>query len=133
MQNTAYAREDENKKGLDASQLTGATSSYARKYALNGLFCIDDIKDADTDAYKQQQDKENNKPKNTYQKPMQKQIEQEPKLITDAQRKRLFAISNGNNEVVKRVLERYGYEKTEQIKMTDYEKICNDVEAEINF
>ena len=132
-QNTAYAREDENKKGLDASQLTGATSSYARKYALNGLFCIDDIKDADTDAYKQQQDKENNKPKNTYQKPMQKQIEQEPKLITDAQRKRLFAISNGNNEVVKRVLERYGYEKTEQIKMTDYEKICNDVEAEINF
>ena len=45
--NTAYAREEESKKGMDASQLTGATSSYARKYALNGLFCIDDTKDAD--------------------------------------------------------------------------------------
>jgi hypothetical protein len=46
--NTAYAREDEGKKGMDVSQVTGATSSYARKYALNGLFCIDDVKDADT-------------------------------------------------------------------------------------
>ena len=44
----AYAREPEDKKGMDESQITGATSSYARKYALNGLFCIDDTKDADT-------------------------------------------------------------------------------------
>lgn len=51
---TAYAREEESKKGMDSSQLTGATSSYARKYALNGLFCIDDAKDADTDAYSKQ-------------------------------------------------------------------------------
>lgn len=48
---TAYAREEESKKGMDASQVTGAASSYARKYALNGLFCIDDTKDADTDEY----------------------------------------------------------------------------------
>ena len=46
--NTAYAREELTKKGMDASQITGSTSSYARKYALNGLFCIDDVKDADT-------------------------------------------------------------------------------------
>lgn len=45
---TAYAREEETKKGMDAAQITGAASSYARKYALNGLFCIDDTKDADT-------------------------------------------------------------------------------------
>jgi len=45
---TAYAREPESKKGMDESQITGAASSYARKYALNGLFCIDDTKDADT-------------------------------------------------------------------------------------
>lgn len=45
---TAYAREDESKKGMDASQITGSTSSYARKYALNGLFCIDDTKDSDS-------------------------------------------------------------------------------------
>jgi len=44
----AYARESETKKGMDASQITGSASSYARKYALNGLFCIDDTKDADT-------------------------------------------------------------------------------------
>ncbi len=47
---TAFAREAEDKKGMDASQLTGATSSYARKYALNGLFMIDDNKDADHQA-----------------------------------------------------------------------------------
>lgn len=45
---TAYAREEETKKGMDASQITGAASSYARKYALNGLFLIDDTKDADS-------------------------------------------------------------------------------------
>ena len=44
----AYAREPEVKKGMDESQITGATSSYARKYALNGLFAIDDTKDADS-------------------------------------------------------------------------------------
>jgi hypothetical protein len=44
---TAYAREEESKKGMDSSQITGSTSSYARKYALNGLFCIDDTKDPD--------------------------------------------------------------------------------------
>lgn len=45
---TAYAREAESRKGMDESQITGATSSYARKYALNGLFLIDDNKDADS-------------------------------------------------------------------------------------
>lgn len=45
---TAYAREEEAKKGMDGSQITGASSSYARKYALNGLFAIDDNKDSDS-------------------------------------------------------------------------------------
>lgn len=45
---TAYAREEEDKKGMDGSQITGASSSYARKYALNGLLCIDDTADSDT-------------------------------------------------------------------------------------
>ena len=56
----AYAREEENKKGMDASQLTGSTSSYARKYALNGLFLIDDTKDADaTNNHSNEQNNEN--------------------------------------------------------------------------
>ena len=46
--NTALAREEDSKKGMDGSQVTGASSSYARKYALNGLFAIDDTKDADS-------------------------------------------------------------------------------------
>lgn len=48
VENTAYAREEAEKKGMDGSQVTGASSSYARKYALNGLFAIDDTKDSDT-------------------------------------------------------------------------------------
>lgn len=46
---TAYARESENKKGMDHSQITGTASSYARKYALNGLYLIDDNKDSDNE------------------------------------------------------------------------------------
>lgn len=53
-----YAREDESKKGMDLSQLTGACSSYARKYALNGLLAIDDSQDIDSmDNTKQEQPK----------------------------------------------------------------------------
>ena len=48
VQTCAYAREEETKKGMDGSQVTGASSSYARKYALNGLLCIDDTQDSDT-------------------------------------------------------------------------------------
>ncbi|WP_418309558.1 ERF family protein [Phascolarctobacterium succinatutens] len=62
--NTALAREDDAKKGMDGSQITGTASSYARKYCLNGLFCIDDTKDADTDEYRAQQERkpQENKP-----------------------------------------------------------------------
>lgn len=52
---TAFAREELTKKGMDAAQITGSASSYARKYALNGLFCIDDTKDPD---YTNKHDKE---------------------------------------------------------------------------
>ena len=48
---TAYAREARDKKGMDDAQVTGATSSYARKYALNGLFLLDDTKDVDSEEY----------------------------------------------------------------------------------
>lgn len=54
IETSALARESLTKKGMDDSQITGTASSYARKYALNGLFAIDDTKDADTDQYKQQ-------------------------------------------------------------------------------
>lgn len=53
---SAYAREAEEKKGMDDAQVTGATSSYARKYALNGLFLLDDTKDPDTDEYRNEKE-----------------------------------------------------------------------------
>lgn len=55
---TAFAREPLDRKGMDDSQITGATSSYARKYALNGLFCIDDTKDIDSLNNKNKEDNE---------------------------------------------------------------------------
>lgn len=53
---SAYAREPETRKGMDDSQITGATSSYARKYALNGLFAIDDTKDNDTNELREERE-----------------------------------------------------------------------------
>lgn len=82
LQVSAFAREPENKKGMDESQITGATSSYARKYALNGLYAIDDNKDADTDEHKQQQ--ENGHKKQQAQKQQtQKQQQQQEKGFTE--------------------------------------------------
>lgn len=60
---SALARESESKKGMDDSQITGTASSYARKYALNGLFLLDDTKDADTDEYQKQTQQKEESPK----------------------------------------------------------------------
>jgi hypothetical protein len=68
VESSAFAREESEKRGMDSSQVTGAASSYARKYALNGLFCIDDTKDSDATNTHGQQPKEEPKkeePKNT--------------------------------------------------------------------
>lgn len=81
LQVSAFAREPENKKGMDESQITGATSSYARKYALNGLYAIDDNKDADTDEHKQQQD--NAPKKQQAQKQQQQKQQQQEKGFTE--------------------------------------------------
>ncbi len=70
--NSAYAREEETVKGMSSSQITGSASSYARKYALNGLFCIDDVKDADSRDNRQKEAEE------------QKKAEQEQKKIENS-------------------------------------------------
>lgn len=62
----AFAREAEEKKGMDDSQITGTASSYARKYALNGLFLLDDTKDADSDEYKKEEKKGEEASKDQY-------------------------------------------------------------------
>lgn len=78
--NNAYAREEETKKGLDASQITGSCSSYARKYALGGLFLLNDAKDADT--------MDNREPE---------ERQQAPKRITDTQAKKLAVKCEAEN------------------------------------
>ena len=78
---TAYAREDDTKKGMDGSQITGTASSYARKYALNGLFLIDDTKDADTDEHRNQQE---NAPKQPEAKPYP-ELDFEAELVAEAE------------------------------------------------
>ena len=74
---SAFAREEDSKKGMDASQVTGAASSYARKYALNGLLAIDDNKDADTDEYQRQTREQQNTASNA--------PKQSPKVIIQPQ------------------------------------------------
>ena len=64
IETSALARESEEKKGMDSAQVTGATSSYARKYALNGLLLIDDTKDNDHDSMQQTDNKEHKKEEN---------------------------------------------------------------------
>ena len=82
VENTAYAREEETKKGMDGPQVTGTSSSYARKYALNGLFCIDDTKDADTDEYKTETVERKKAQEN-----MKRMEEQKYKTLTDLSHK----------------------------------------------
>lgn len=112
--NTAYAREEESKKGMDGSQITGTASSYARKYALNGLFNIDDTKDADTDEFTKQTQIDDNK------KISKTQVEGLNKSIENAK------ISD---EIVYLILGQYGYSSTNEIKVKDYMNIVNDLKS----
>ena len=113
--NTAYAREEESKKGMDVSQVTGASSSYARKYALNGMFAIDDTKDSDFT--NQNESKSSIKPSNG---------------LTESQIKRLFAIANKVNissEDVKIVVAKsYGIHDIKKMNKQQYDEICERLE-----
>jgi len=157
---TAYAREEQDKKGMDAMQLTGATSSYARKYALNGLFCIDDTKDSDTTNKhgKEEEKQTTEQPKKAEQPKAETPKAETPKaepptdIISQAQIKRLYVIApNAYREIMnlglehklnkeesdeitkicKSVIGQYGYEHTSEIKKKDYDKICKDIEQAI--
>ena len=105
IENTAFAREETEKKGMDGSQITGTASSYARKYALNGLFLIDDTKDADTDEYHEQ----NN----------------QVKLITKAQIKKL-------GELVDDIPAMLNYYKIDKIENMSYEDAKKTIERKEN-
>ncbi|MDT2675233.1 ERF family protein [Enterococcus dongliensis] len=90
---SGFAREPESKKGMDESQITGTASSYARKYAMNGLYQIDDTKDADTDEYKQQVDSA--KPKKitkTQAKALQTRVDKLAELVSSKTEKHITGV-----------------------------------------
>lgn len=115
MEVTAYAREAETKKGMDDAQVTGATSSYARKYALNGLFLLDDTEDVDSEAYQAQAKPEPQKtaPKKSPAKKAEPKKE-EPKPLTEAEL--LFLSQRYSGENLEKLLDYFHIEDISQIQ-----------------
>ena len=115
----AYAREDESKKGMDLAQVTGSVSSYARKYALNGLFAIDDNKDSDAT--------------NTHNKDIKPNMTPVSGL-SEAQLKRLFAIGNKagfKKDVVEATVKKmFGCEPKDMTK-DQYSTVCERLEKKV--
>nr|WP_300529095.1 ERF family protein [Peptacetobacter sp.] len=120
---SAMAREEENKKGMDSSQITGSASSYARKYALNGLFAIDDTKDSDATNDGSQSNTQAQKSSNDY-------------TINQNQLKRLYAIASKkgfNSETVKEhVKKRFGKEPKE-LNKTEYDRVVEGYEKKPDY
>lgn len=122
---SAFAREEETKKGMDASQVTGATSSYARKYALNGLFNIDDTKDADTDEYAIQV-AEGGK-KETKAKAEKAQAD-DPIISSDKVEIAVATIRNKQTTLAN-VLKAYGVEKLADLRESQYQNLMKRLSA----
>lgn len=109
----AYAREAETKKGMDDAQVTGATSSYARKYALNGLFLLDDTKDVDSEEYQAQGKSEPNKATSKKESKPKSESKAEVKPLTDEELEFLTKRYTGDN--LAKLLDFYKIETLDQI------------------
>lgn len=138
VQNVAYAREEEEKKGMDESQITGAASSYARKYALNGLFAIDDTKDADTDEHKKQSDgnKQANKANKPPTQPCNIADDSKP---SEAQIKRLFAIASKSDKTKGQpadvflhavIKQKWQIQSLNDLTKAEYDSLCKWLEGD---
>lgn len=131
-QTTAFAREEEEKKGMDSSQITGAASSYARKYALNGLFAIDDTADSDAtnDHYDKKQSHDNQvQNKETDEKPWLDDKTIKKILGTMRLEKPIMIGSvtfNNNNEIVDYVTKKY------RMKKVYKEQLMDELNCELN-
>ena len=123
---TAYAQIATDKKGMDVAQMTGSASSYARKYALNGLFAIDDSEDIDSIDHTEKTTKATTKaePKEDA------KDEAKTGIISEAQAKRMYAISGGDADLCKKIIAKYGYKSSKEVKWEDYEAICDEVVEE---
>lgn len=114
------------KKGMDVAQMTGSASSYARKYALNGLFAIDDSEDIDSvDHSEKKQATRAAKPQTTKQEEAKE--EASAGVISTAQAKRMYAMSGGDTDLCKKIIAKYGYKSSKEVKWEDYEAICDEI------
>ena len=113
---TAYAREDTDKKGMDGSQMTGSSSSYARKYALNGMFAIDDTKDADS--------------WNTHDK--DRTVEKkEAERATEEQVAKLRSLYKGKEDKLTELLDKYDITNPVQFKRMEIQSVIDKLEAKL--
>ena len=118
----AYAREEETKKGMDSSQITGSASSYARKYALNGLFAIDDTKDSDyTNQFGKEPQPEYQAPKQEPPQPPQLPIQQVKFEINQVARKKGVKSS----EILSEVQQKVKYQINEAVNLQQAEEVIN--------
>lgn len=123
---TAYAREEETKKGMDAAQITGSASSYARKYALNGLLAIDDTKDADaTNTH----GKEAKQAPQTPKQPEPRPSTTSPAPISENQRRAIFAIKNQIGMTDEAFKEKFHIEHTSGLTSQQASSIIEQLKA----
>ena len=117
-----YARESQVKKGMDESQITGTASSYARKYAMNGLYLIDDTKDTDTNEYKNQQEKGNQKKNQKKQNNQQEKLVNGQQLATlkDEARKISELAGNDPDDVLNKLNQMLNIQDTSQMEMKNF-------------
>lgn len=117
---TAYAREEETKKGMDGSQVTGAASSYARKYALNGLFGIDDVKDSDA---------ANDHGKDSAEKPSNAEKSAKTEKGDNASPNQIKVISGYPEATRAWILKQYKIDALEELSVKDATEIIKTVSA----
>ena len=124
----AYAREPENKTGMDSAQITGTASSYARKYALNGLFLIDDSKDPDTDESKIEND---SKVKKISSKKKEVDASDLDKFVTDSQLKTLEMLLGKAEVAPEKFCEIYGLTIMSELPAEKYEDAVSKLEVAV--
>jgi hypothetical protein len=106
---TAFARESLSKKGMDDSQITGSASSYARKYALNGLFCIDDTKDADAT----------------------NQHDTKPSVIDESQLAVIYDLIEKTDTEIKKFCDAFGIKTVEEMLSNQFDKAMSQLNRKL--
>ena len=131
--NVAYAREDEAKKGMDASQITGSCSSYARKYAMNGLFLIDDTKEVDSMNHHEDTQSKTEAPKKTKAKEEPKPEAKKPeedlnRRITKEELQAIIAGCKENGVDVAKICRLYKKESLPELSLHQFKNIMKNWE-----